>query len=279
MAKKRIGELLIEHKVLTVAQLEEGLALHRRSGQRLGVALIQKGFVTEEQLARVLSVALNIPEVDLKKTLPDWSAIHVLRARFCESNDLFPFGIEAARGARKELLVAMSDPLNRSAIEEIEFVTGLRVVPRIAPVSAIRSAILRYYHKVSEADADAAGTMTIIQPGGESRVINSDTGEIVLKPEEEEVIEGEEVQEETQRTSLAKLIAVREQQRKQRRKSKPAPTDALSKDLEYLFGLKSEDDAVEGLERKFWALMRLMARKGLITKDEFSKELDPDEAP
>ena len=49
---------------------------------------------------------------------------------------------------------------------------------------------------------------------------------------------------------------------------------AVSQDLDYLFGKSSDEDGVEKLERKFWALMRIMARKGLITKDEFKKELD-----
>jgi hypothetical protein len=51
----------------------------------------------------------------------------------------------------------------------------------------------------------------------------------------------------------------------------------VAKDLEYLFGQKGEPDELEKLERKFWALMRIMARKGLITKDEFREELDEGE--
>jgi hypothetical protein len=272
MAKKRIGELLLERGAITGKQLEEGLSFHRQTGQRLGVALIQKGFLTEERLAKALSEALGVPEVDLKSTPPDWSALHMLRARFCESNDLFPYALQTPRGGRKQLLVAMSDPLNLPAIEELEFTTGLKVLARVAPLSSIRAAILRHYHKVAPAEADAR-TMTIIQPGGASRTVDPDTGE-EKKPggDEEEVIVGEEVKETTARTSLADLMAVREEQRRQRRKGKGGT--GLAKDLDYLFGVKSEEDTLESLERKFWALMRLMARKGLITKDEFSKELD-----
>ena len=277
MGRKRIGELLLERGVITMPQLEQGLTLHRASGQRLGVALIQKGFVTEEQLAKVLSDALGIPEVNLKTLQADWSAVHVLRARFCESNDLFPFGLETGRG-RKSLLVAMSDPLNLSAVEEIEFTTGLKVSPRIAPLSAIRAAILRYYHKV-QADTGDPGVMTVIQRGG---LIQHITAETPI-PVEEEVIVGEELRPEevSERTSLAMLIKKREEQRRQKRKSGPKsslPSDALSKDLDYLFGIRSEGaGGVETLERKFWALMRIMARKGLITKDEFTQELDEED--
>lgn len=268
MARKRIGELLLERGAITVQQLEEGLAYHRATRQRLGVALIQKGFVTEEQLSKVLSEALGIAEVNLRVVTADWGAVHVLRPRFCESNDLFPFAFELSRG-RKQLLVAMSDPLNLPAVEEIEFTTGLKVSPRIAPLSAIRAAILRYYHKV-DPDETPAGTMTLVGRGGGARVVNTEA-----KPEEEEVIVGEEVREVTERTALADLIKKREEQRAQRRGGKrPSSTlEAVSKDLDYLFG-GAGDEGAEKLERKFWALMRIMARKGLITKDEFLKELD-----
>ncbi len=272
MARKRIGELLLERGVITQKQLEEGLAHHRQTRQRLGVALIQKGFVTEEQLAKVLSAALGIPEVNLKAVTPDWSAVHLLRARFCESNDLFPYQLENQRG-RKQVLVAMSDPLNLPAIEEIEFTTGLKVLPRIAPLSQIRAAILRYYHKVQPAEDVSDGKMVLVARGGGARIV--DTTASGRETQDEEVIVGEEVppQEVTERTALADLIKKREQQRAQRRASAKSGLEGVAKDLAYLFGAGEESD-IEKLERKFWALMRLMARKGLITKEEFLEELD-----
>jgi hypothetical protein len=268
VARKRIGELLLERGVISGQQLEEGLAYHRATRQRLGVALIQKGFVTEDQLSKVLSEALAIPEVDLKSVMVEWSAIHVLRPRFCESNDLFPYAMENARG-RRQLLVAMSDPLNLPAIEEMEFTTGLKVSPRIAPLSAIRAAILRHYHKVVPDDGPP-GMMTLIARGGGARVVDTEArGE-----QQEEVLVGEEV-EVTERTALADLIKRREK-RRQSRRSGGGSLESVSKDLAYLFGMGG-DEGVEKLERKFWALMRLMARKGLITKDEFLNELDEGE--
>ncbi|MBX5483976.1 MAG: general secretion pathway protein GspE [Myxococcaceae bacterium] len=271
MARKRIGELLLERGVISPQQLEEGLAHHRATKQRLGVALIQKGFVTEDQLAQALGAALGIPVVDLRTVQVDWSAVHMLRARFCETNDLFPYALELVRG-RKQLVVALSDPLNVPAVEEIEFTTGLKVSPRLASLSQVRAAVLRYYHKVNPEDAPE-GSMTIIQRGGVQRVVP------VNKPEDEdeEVIVGEEVpQELTQRTALADLIARREQQHKQRRRASKT-VEAAARDLDFLFGVRSEDDELERLERKFWALMRIMARKGLITQDEFLRELDDGE--
>ncbi|HZI12160.1 MAG TPA: hypothetical protein VE153_17385 [Myxococcus sp.] len=290
MARKRIGELLLEQRAISVAQLEAGLAAHRKSGQRLGAALIAQGAITEATLAGALSQALDLPRVALESVTPDWAAIHLLRARFCEQHDLFPFALESA-GGRRQLVVAMSDPLNLPAVEEIEFTTGLKVSMRVATLSAVRGAILRYYHKVPVASAPRAGAPAPARPaaapppGTPARPPVLTPSRAAPPPEEDddaEVIVGEELppSEKTQRTSLADLIREREEQRKQRRtqappKPKPASGGGVLDDLDYLFGQAREDpDRVEELERKFWALMRIMARKGLLSKEEFTRELD-----
>ncbi|WP_163992074.1 general secretion pathway protein GspE [Pyxidicoccus caerfyrddinensis] len=293
MARKRIGELLLEQRAISVAQLEAGLAAHRKSGQRLGAALIAQGVITEATLAGALSQALGLPQVDLAAITPEWAAVHLLRARFCEQHDLFPIALESV-GGRRQLVVAMSDPLNVTAVEEIEFTTGLKVSTRVAALSAVRSAILRYYHKVPVAVANGQGTAA---PAPTPRApVAARPSAVPARPaapvakapppeeEEEDVIVGEELPpgETTQRTSLAELIRDREEQRKQRRgqaqaaKPKPAANaGGVLDDLDYLFGQAREDpDRIEELERKFWALMRIMARKGLLSKEEFTRELD-----
>jgi hypothetical protein len=307
MARKRIGELLLEQRAISVAQLEAGLAAHRKSGQRLGATLVAQGAITEATLAGALSQALGLPQVDLGAITPEWAAVHLLRARFCEQHELFPFALESV-GGRRQLVVAMSDPLNVTAVEEIEFTTGLKVSPRVAALSAVRGAILRYYHKVPVAAANAASARTAqapaqaqapatrpVAPPLRPSAVPSRPAPPVAKAkaapppaqDDEEVIVGEELPptEATQRTSLAELIRAREEQRKQRReqagsKPKPAAGGGVLDDLDYLFGQAREDpDRVEELERKFWALMRIMARKGLLTKEEFTRELDDEGEP
>lgn len=293
MARKRIGELLLEQRAISVAQLEAGLAAHRKSGQRLGATLIAQGAITEATLAGALSQALGLPQVDLAAITPEWAAVHLLRARFCEQHDLFPIALESV-GGRRQLVVAMADPLNVTAVEEMEFTTGLKVSTRVAALSAVRSAILRYYHKVPVTVANGQGSAAPA-PAPRNPVATrpaapparpAPMAKAAPPPEEEEgeeVIVGEELPpgEKTQRTSLADLIREREEQRKQRRgqapaaKPKPGGGAGVLDDLDYLFGQAREDpDRVEELERKFWALMRIMARKGLLTKEEFTRELD-----
>ncbi|MCY1036874.1 general secretion pathway protein GspE [Corallococcus sp. BB11-1] len=289
MARKRIGELLVERGAITPAQLEAGLTAQRQTRQRLGVTLIGQGAITEATLAQALSEALGMPQVDLAAITPDWAAVHLLRARFCEQHDLFPFALESV-GGRRQLVVAMADPLNLTAIEEIEFTSGLKVSGRVTALSAVRGAILRYYHKVPVAAGPRAGA-TGPAPARPARPAPPPARAPVPVDDDEEVIVGEELpaSEKTQRTSLADLIREREEQAKRRRGGgagtaaageKPkAPAGGVLDDLDYLFGqaAREEPDRLEELERRFWALMRIMARKGLLTNEEFRRELD-DEA-
>jgi len=238
MARKRIGELLLDKGAITRPQLDACLATQKQTHQRLGVLLVQKGYVTEAALSSALSEALGIPLVKLDQA-PDWSAVHMLRPRFCEQNDLFPYGLDRS-GERKQLLVAMADPLNAPAISEIEFTTGLVVGVRLAALSAIRGAILRYYHKGQG------------EPGRPPAAVKPGVVRVVTAPPEDEpddIIVGEELPPETRKA-------------------------ALKEDMAFLFGTPVEEQAVEKLEKKFWALMRVLSRKGIVSKEEFARELE-----
>jgi Type II secretion system (T2SS), protein E, N-terminal domain len=281
MARKRIGEILLERGTITAEQLEAGLKTQRQTQQRLGSTLVSQGAITEPMLVQALSEALEIPVVNLATVTPDWAAVHLVRARFCEQHEMFPYALENVGGKRR-LVVAMTDPLNQTAVDEIEFTTGLKTSPRVAALSAVRAAIMRYYHKVSPTPAAGASrpapATTRAPPprGAASRPAPPP------EDDDEEVIVGEEVgpSEVTARTSLAELIKKREEQRRQKRgqgegKGRAPGGSAVMDDLADLFGeLSEEPDRVEELEKKFWALMRVMARKGLLTNEEFTRELD-----
>jgi hypothetical protein len=271
MARKRIGELLLERGAITAAQLEAALQAQQRTHQRLGAALVSLGAITEKTLAHALSEALGVPVIDLGARTPDWSAIHLLRSRFCEQHDLFPVALETV-GGRRLLVVAMADPLDTAGLQEMEFTTGLKVSPRVAPLSAVRTAIQRYYHR------PAPGTAPASTPDPAEPIPDA------LEDDIEEIIVGEELPpgETTRRVSLEQLIQEREQERRRKRgQARPAgsrpSTGDVSAELDSLFGDTAPAepvDRVEELERKFWALMRIMARKGLLTNEEFTRELD-----
>ncbi|MEW5738456.1 MAG: hypothetical protein AB1938_05990 [Myxococcota bacterium] len=271
MTRKRIGELLVERRAITQAQLEAGLEAQKRTRQRLGLTLIQQGVITEVMLAQVLGQSLGHATVDLTQVQVDWSAVHMLRARFCETHELFPFAIEGKGTPNKRLMVALSDPLNQNALEEIEFTTGLKVAPYVSTHSQIRAAILRYYHKVSDADAKARGPVDV---GGGSVRLEPAADEPPMVVGEEIVSASNPLPPGTPDPALEKLIKDRQSQAQAKRKAGAG----VAKDLDFLFGGGGgEEEGVEKLERKFWALMRIMARKGLITREEFLKEVDGEE--
>jgi hypothetical protein len=231
---------------------------------------VSLGAITEKTLAHALSEALGVPVIDLGSRPPDWGAIHLLRSRFCEQHDLFPVALESV-GGRKLLVVAMADPLDTAGLQELEFTTGLKVSPRVAPLSAVRTAIQRYYHRPAPGTAPASTPAPEPIPDA-------------LEDDIEEIIVGEELPpgETTRRVSLEQLIQEREQERRRKRgQARPAgtrpSTGDVSAELDSLFGdaaAAEPMDRVEELERKFWALMRIMARKGLLTNEEFTRELD-----
>lgn len=246
MGRKRIGELLLERGAISQAQLEAGLSAQKRTRQRLGVTLIQQGVVSEVQLAQVLAQSLSLATVDLSQVQVDWSAVHMLRSRFCEAHELFPFAIDGKGTASKRLLVALSDPLNHAAVEEIEFTTGLSVGPYVSTHGQVREAILKYYHKKAAAPAPA-------RPA---------------KDDEAPMIVGEEI------ISVLTPMPMDAPDPHQ----PPAPkkrADPVARDLDFLFGQRPDEETdTEKVERKFWALLRIMQRKGLITRDEFLAELE-----
>ncbi|MHB8417001.1 MAG: GspE/PulE/PilB domain-containing protein [Myxococcales bacterium] len=279
MARKRLGELLLERRAITQEQLAAALALQRQVGGRLGNALVAKGYLSEGALCRTLGEALGLP-VLATVGVKDWPALHLLRASFCERHELFPVALDDSRSGRRQLTVAMADPLDLPAIEQIEFTTGCKVSPALAARSQIRSAILHFYHRKAPTGLDKphqSGRMTLVRAGGEEIEVDTKVRRQAPAPpplpraeEPEEIVPlTEEV---TSRTELSELIRARE---KVKRSKAKAGGDTLNDDLAFLTGTEDPQAAqIEELERRFWALMRLMAKKGLITKEEFKDEFE-----
>lgn len=280
MPRKKLGELLIARGIIDEDQLSSALAYQRQWGHRLGAALLAKGFVGEAQLCKVLGEELSIPLVDLSEISPDPRAVRVLDGRFCESHELFPYAIDEARG-RKRLTCAMGDPLNVAAVDEIEFTTGCKVRAVLAPLSQIHSAIRRHYlgaqtviRKVPTRPdirgSKVDGEMVLVRPGGVEETVDTrsqrtdPTGHPHLVDEEDVVLLTDEV---TRRTELAEIVREREARERQKRGTEGGE---VKEDLDFLFGVNTQDnERLDKLERMFWGLVRVMAKKGHITKEEF----------
>ncbi len=142
MTVKKIGELLVESGLISPEQLEEALKESRvGKGLRVGAIIAKKGYASEVDIAQTLSFQLNIPFVDISSATVDPEAIKIVSENLAKKYLLVPLYLE-----RKVLKVAMTDPLNLNAIDDIRFSTGMEVKPCVATLSDVTGAILRYYH-------------------------------------------------------------------------------------------------------------------------------------
>jgi hypothetical protein len=283
MARKKLGELLLERGLIDNDQLNSALAYQRQWGHRLGVALVAKGFITEGMLIKVLGEVLGLPTVDLSKVTFDSAATRLVSYNTCENNDLIPISLEETRGARI-LTLAMADPMNMTIIDEIEFTTGCKVRPVLSTISAINSAVRKYYRgqntvikplifQQPEATG-GTGRMQLVRPGGDVEVVDTSTyegGNKVL-PLVDEV--PDEASDDVKKTrSRVAEIKARRAERISKESSEGISSEEAMED--YLAEVQTAElEALQKLEKYFWALMRVMARKGMVTKEEFLRELN-----
>ena len=144
----RLGDLLVSAGLITEEDLMKGLELQKGSGKRLGTVLQEAGMITELEMIEALQMQLGVEFVDLNKiTIP------TELAQIVPQNIAKQYHIVPVRMIRDELYLAMSDPLNFYAIEEVRRVVKKRVVPMIAMSDSIDRAIQILYGNVGAAKA------------------------------------------------------------------------------------------------------------------------------
>lgn len=140
MAYKRIGDLLQGMGLITQDQVELALVQQKGSKKRLGQILIEMGFVTEQQMIEALELQLGINYIDLTRYVIPVEMAQVLSKNIARKNSVVPVKME-----RDTLYLAMSDPLNFPAIEEVKSATKKKVVPMVATASGVEHAIVTLY--------------------------------------------------------------------------------------------------------------------------------------
>jgi type IV pilus assembly protein PilB len=143
----RLGELLVEGRVITREQLAEMLELQKQDDRRLGTLLIESGLVTEVQVTQILSQQLSIPWVSLYHIDFSRQLLDLVPRKVAEQYGLVPIFVRRVRGLGNTLYIAMDDPSDEAAIEAVRQYSGLPVRCMIAPPSDIRGAIRAYYEK------------------------------------------------------------------------------------------------------------------------------------
>jgi type IV pilus assembly protein PilB len=143
---KRLGELLIEAKVITQEQLDHALTVQRGGdGRKLGQLLAELQMVTETQLTQALGRQLAVPWVTLYHVEFSRSLLNFVPRELAEKYNLVPVHVRKSKKAGEELFVAMDDPTNDVALKDVAKIAGIPVKPMIACPSDIKSAIRVYY--------------------------------------------------------------------------------------------------------------------------------------
>lgn len=140
-----LGELLVESKVITAEQLGEVLGSPREAGKKLGQELLERGWISEAQLTQTLSLQLSVPWVSLYHIDFSRQLLNRLSREVAEKYCLIPIFVRHVKGQGETLYVAMDDPTNEAALQEVSRLANLPTRPMIASASDIRSAIRVYY--------------------------------------------------------------------------------------------------------------------------------------
>lgn len=152
--KIRIGDVLVAAGAITEEQLQEGLAKQKETGRKLGNALVDLGFISSDMLITVLTTQLGIDYIELKGAKIEEKVIHMVPENMVTKYQAIPIEIDPDNP--NILKVAMADPMDIMAMDDIGLVTNLQVEPMLASEEGIRNAIDKYYGSAQAMEAAEA---------------------------------------------------------------------------------------------------------------------------
>lgn len=141
--KLRLGDILIRQGYISDAQLEAALARQKETKQRLGDCLVDLGIVSYEDIARALNIQLGIPLVDLRGVDIPPDVLSLVSGSVLRRHGVIPLGFDEEK--QNTLILAVSDPMDMVAQDDIAIITNCVVEPRISTATAINSALDRYF--------------------------------------------------------------------------------------------------------------------------------------
>ncbi len=143
----RLGEILIKESLITSDQLQKALEYQKKNGGRLGTCLMKMGFVRDDEITQVLSRQYGVPSINLKYYEVESSVIKLIPQETAVRYQVVPLSRVGAT-----LTIAMTDPTNVFAMDDIKFMTGFTVEPVVASETDINDAIQKFYGDVSSVD-------------------------------------------------------------------------------------------------------------------------------
>jgi type IV pilus assembly protein PilB len=207
----RIGELLLKEKRITPEQLQTALNAQRQNGGKLGNNLVELGFVKDDEITALLSKQYGVPSIALDKFEVDPTVLRLVPAETAQKYHVLPLSRSGAT-----LTIAMTDPTNVFAMDDIKFMTGYNVEPVVASETAVLEAISRYYGKggiaaSSNGNGSGSGSPSALEAASkalEDASMLSPGGEDVEVLEEIEEISVEALQRQGEEAPVIKLVNV-----------------------------------------------------------------------
>src|SRR5512135_818183 len=146
---QRLGDLLVKEKVITTEQLEESLKVQKQTGGRLGSVLVKLGFLSDEDVTNFLSRQYGVPAINLAYFEIDATVVKLIPYETAKRYQILPLSRVGS-----SLTIAMVDPTNVFAMDDIKFMTGFNIEPVVASESSIMAGIEKAYGSVQEEDLD-----------------------------------------------------------------------------------------------------------------------------
>jgi len=148
-AGERLGLLLMRAGIITERQLADAMEIHKLTGSPLGKVLVDLGYATQGGILSVMAKQIGIPYIDFAEKRPDANAIALVPRELATRYTLMPVAIEDDR-----LVVAMADPQNVLALDDLRIITGYEITPAISTKDGIVAAVEEFY-KVATTMTDA----------------------------------------------------------------------------------------------------------------------------
>jgi type IV pilus assembly protein PilB len=145
LISKQLGELLLDRRIITQQQLQKALSIQKEKGGLLGNILVLLSYATEEQIAQALTTQFGFPYLPLKNYEVDETIVKLV-----PKNVAVQYNLIAVDKIGNSLTIAMSDPLNFHAIEDVELITNCKVQVFVSTQTDIKESIKRYYGLVAK---------------------------------------------------------------------------------------------------------------------------------
>ncbi len=192
----KLGDLLLKAKLISQDQLSEALKLQQSSGLKLGEALVKLNAVTEDDITETLSAQFGVPSINLTHFEIDPSVLKLVAADVARKYNILPVNKTGAT-----LTIAMSDPTNVFALDDIKFMTGYNVEPVVASEQSLQLAIDRHY--------GATRALELKKVMEEMSAIDTqDTNLEVVEETEDEAIDLERLTEEGEEAPVIRLVNI-----------------------------------------------------------------------